>query len=349
MNYKITLLLFLVLNSFAGFSQDQLWTPVSQRQLANRSVQIRKNIPAAYQLFQLNLDLLDQKLNIKNRNSSSELPQITIPNAEGVLISYHVKKTATLHPELAAKFPEIKTYKGTDVDGYQVYFSVTKLGFHSLQFSEKGTNYIDPHTSDLSTYIVYSRNTLPRKKGFSCTTHENESEKIDLGHRQNTTTATDSVSRVYRMAMACTTEYASFHIRRVNAQNDPIVEQKKVVLSAITTTLNRVNAVYERDFAITLQLVPDNDKIIFIASDTFSNDDSSDLFDQVKNVINTQIGSENYDIGHVVSTGGGGVASLSSVCTSEKAKGVTGTSTPIGDPYDIDFVSHEIVTKCGVT
>jgi hypothetical protein len=63
---------------------------------------------------------------------------------------------------------------------------------------------------------------------------------------------------------------------------------------------------------------------------------------------NTIIMPANYDIGHVLGTGGGGYGAYNSPCVnSEKAEGVSASSTPSMDPFDVDYVCHEIGHQFG--
>jgi hypothetical protein len=161
----------------------------------------------------------------------------------------------------------------------------------------------------------------------------------------------DGFLRSYDLAVATTGEYAQFHIDEANAQNASFDQQIEVVLSAIAVTLSRVNSIYERDFAVTLELIDNNDDIIYLdeVNDPYSNNSSGSLISENQTNIDNVIGSTNYDIGHVFSTGGGGLAGLGVVCTSSKASGVTGLPSPIGDPFDIDYVAHEIGHQFGAT
>src|ERR1044072_2364885 len=113
----------------------------------------------------------------------------------------------------------------------------------------------------------------------------------------------------------------------------------------MTTSMNRVNAIYEREVAVRMIMVAGESSIIHTnaASDPYTNDDGFAMLAQNQSSLTSLIGSTNYDIGHVFSTGGGGVAGLGVVCSADnQARGVTGSPNPNGDGFDVDYVAHEM-------
>ena len=100
--------------------------------------------------------------------------------------------------------------------------------------------------------------------------------------------------RTYRLALACTGRYASYHGGNVGS-----------VLAAMNTSMVRVNGIFERDACLTMEIVANNDQLIFLtAPRILHNGSGGAMLGQNINTCNNVIGSANYDIGHVFSTGG---------------------------------------------
>ena len=328
--------IFLVNNTYS--QSDELWLPTKS------NTNIRSSIPVSKGL---NYELQKQPLQKKLRSATKSTPAIvSLPLANGEFKEFRLTPNNLLPASLAAKYPEIQTFEAVSTDGkIHGKVDITPAGFHSMLFTEDGTVFTDPISKDSNTaHQVYYKKDFETysKVGIAddqlLTKNGIKSSKVSLSSKQSyKSRANGTELRTYRLAITTTGEYTAFHGGTVSS-----------ALAAIVTTMNRVNGIYEKEVAISFTLIEDNDLLIYTssASDPYTNDDASLYIDEVQANIDDIIGVANYDIGHGFSTGAGGLAG-SGPCTSTKATGVTGTSNPIGDPYDVDYVAHEIGHQFG--
>lgn len=351
---RITFCTFVLFFVFSfGFSQNSLWTKTSDERTSMLEKMDRISIPSTYDLYALNFTAFKNQVAQAPMENQEGLSNVVVsfPNADGKLDRFRIFEAPVMDPALAERFPDIKSYYGKSVDGISsIRFSVTIFGLHVMSVtSETGSYFIDTYTKDLGNYIVYKKQNVTRTSShFNCLVQDDSSVTIGTDS-VNSTMASDGLYRVYRLAMACTIEYAAFHINAAGVGAQPLNVKKAAVLAAMVVTMTRMNGLYERDMAIRMNLVANNDLVIFVDSDSFNNNVASTLINQSQTVIDGAIGSANYDIGHTVSTGGGGLAQLNSPCTTSKARGITGSPAPVGDPFDIDYVAHEMGHQFGAT
>ncbi|MCP4442582.1 MAG: choice-of-anchor D domain-containing protein, partial [Aureispira sp.] len=359
MQKKITLVLgmlfgalFLGNNSLtAQNNEKELWTTIEESQIPE--VGKRYIIPSAYQVMKLDVKKLREKLAdapmIRTPEVKTKTVYITLPWADGTFKTFDIVESPVMEEGLAQKFPEIKTYAGSDINdpGKYIRFDVTPQGFHAMVLtSGEGTVFIDPYSfggGDIDHYIIYYKSDFKPIAGkeMICGVEGSTIGTDDFkpkGNRGGVRFGSCEL-RTYRLALAATGEYTQYHGGTVAG-----------ALAAQVTTMNRVNGVYNRDLAIHMNIIANNNNIIYTngGSDPYSNNNGGAMLGENQTTVDNQIGSANYDIGHVFSTGGGGVAYLQSPCNNSlKAGGVTGSPNPVGDPFDIDYVCHEMGHQFG--
>jgi hypothetical protein len=266
--------------------------------------------------------------------------ELLLPDPRGAWLRLRIIDSPILAPELAARYPEIRTFRLVDPSDSAVGGRAdwTPHGFHAVVRTREGRFYVDPYRpGDVEHYQVYRRSDLaPPGGGFRCDT---EAAPLAAAPEESPDEPLGGLDlRTYRTAVAATVEYTAFHGGTV-----------PLGLAAIVTAMNRVNEVYEHDVAIRMILVANNDAVVYAAEpDPYTNNSGGTMLGQNQSNLDTVIGNANYDIGHVFSTGGGGVASLNVPCVAgSKARGVTGLSSPTGDPFYIDYVAHEMGHQWG--
>lgn len=365
MNFRFALLIAFVftLHCLPVESQNSsiaYWTRVEESSIVLKGN--RQIIPKRYQTWSLDLEKLKTLLALAPNEQTVPLhlseQTIDLVDPTGAIQTFKVVEAPMMEAELQAEYPTIKTFslKGITDKYANGKLDYNDFGLHATIRSPRGDYFIDPYaTGNTQEYIIYFTTDFEKDPASiipeaGLIQEEQKSvpsiEAEDTKKKENAKVAAACVGdklRTYRLAVACTGEYA----QAATGSSTPTVSQ---VLSKVVTTVNRVNSVYESEVSVRLVLVNNNSSILFTdpATDPFNgNNNAGTLISESQTVIGGNIGSSNYDIGHTFSTGGGGLANLGCVCTSGKARGITGSPSPVGDPYDIDYVAHEMGHQFG--
>ncbi|GAA5146651.1 hypothetical protein GCM10023340_17840 [Nocardioides marinquilinus] len=347
----------------AASAADAVWTPVSARLGAERSADgdRRRVEPRRYAAFTLDQSALETRLDRAPAEGARAAGTVlTVPAPTGDLVDFTIAESPIMEPGLAADHPEIATYAGRSVDGAAtIRLDVTPMGFHASVRGDGASWFVDPaYNGDADgVYLSYVGTDLPaaQKKLVepeSMTDQLAEAAR-DVAPRTGEPQDSPVTFRTYRLALVTDPSYA----RYFGTQN---------VLAEKVTLMNRVNQIYNDDFAVRLDLVDGTDKLNIDTDakafgpdggcgsagcylpNQFANGCTGGLLNRNRIAIGQLIGASNYDIGHIaLGINGGGVAGLGVVGADGKARGCTGLPQPEGDFMAIDYVAHEMGHQFG--
>ncbi len=285
--------------------------------------------------------------------------RLLLPSPTGDMMECFVAESAVMEPGLAVKFPELKTYVVSSVDGRASgRVELAPRGMTAMLRTPDGVWMIDPwRSADAGHVVSYWLSDLPGGGDWTCHTtvgehglgaHVDDEDAVPEGVPLPT-----AIRRTVRIAVACTGEYG---VRQSEIQGR--APNLADALAAIVTVVGRTNVVYEADLGVHFNLIANNDQIVFFdpATDPYSTscdgvagaDCSGEYLSQNITTLSQRIGDANFEVGHLMTRVFGGVAYLRSVCTTNKSGGISGI--PRGgdiDPLSALVTIHELGHQFG--
>lgn len=274
-------------------------------------------------------------------------PALELPHPDGTLHRYTLSRVAVMAPALAARYPRIRTFAGHSLDDptTTVRLSWTPAGLDAQLLTPDGPVVISQAEPGGATVLYQTRTEEPASFDCQALLPPGVSAERPAGGVPPAPPAPfGSQIRVLRLAVAATGEY-------VQQLGGGTVAGTQAKIAAL---VNSLNGVYEREFALRLELVAGNDQLIFTdaATDPYPDTSPVALMNANAAVLNTRLGFANYDLGHVLGhTGNGysGVAYVGVVCsafTGQSGKG-GGSSTASSDGLMATVTRHEIGHQLG--
>ncbi len=362
---KINLLvLALLLGSLSLLNgqQNNFWAETSESLIPTSRIFYDVKEPTKAKYFELNFNTLKETLKdapMEYTNSKKQLI-VSFPLEDGSIERFSVVESPIMAPEMSAKYPNIKTYSGVSIDNplNSIRFDHTPLGFHGSIHTPNGRVLLDPYTRGSGDHvIVYNeKDTYTDAEdmpvlGCGVTSDyyaepDTEEKSTEIATNQLRAAKTPVNVRVYRLALTCTGEFAQ--------QNGGTLES---VNASFTTILNRLNQIFQLEVAIRVQLIPENDNLIFLDPDTDpynnqNNSGSAFLAQTRPAFILNGIFDDMYDVGHLFHRGCsdvGGVVNGRACDDMGKSRGVTCQFSVSNVTAVVDVLAHEIAHQfsCG--
>lgn len=344
--YPLLLILFCCLGPVAGQSQKAFWQDVNESEVS-LPLTAEAHFPLTdYRLFALESDAFRGSL------KSGRL-SVSLPDPEGGSVVLQLESRPVMHPDLAARYPELQSYRATGADGVHGRIAVSPEGIHAILQTPAGTCYIDPYASGQDRYhIAYFRKHLvldPAEGAAArCGLAGDELQDPLTGMSPAAPAARQKTGapvnlRVYDLALGCTGEFAQIK-----------GGTKAAVMAAYNAALTRINQIFEQEVAVELRLIANNDTLIWLDPDTdpfFNANQGGALLSQTTPAFASRgVPLQAFDLGHLFTascTDVGGVVG-GRACTQGKARGITCHYTSNVQAIAERVMAHEIAHQFAV-
>jgi len=342
--------LFLLFTSLViAQSSVTYWTPITKQAVPeNLEPTI---VPAQYATFRLNFPQLQQALEtapMEDLTSQSLAgQQIALPMPDGRLVNFAIWETSVFHPNLAARYPNIRSYRGINLQDrtMAVRMALSTQGVHLAFSSSEGQIYVDPYAGGNTEYYLsyFTRDDKVTHNTTACgydpSTIAAPFTPAELSQPQaNINSAGGPVElREFRLALGCSGEFAATHGGTVEN-----------VMESFNIAINRLNLIFEQNMATRFQIIDNVEPIIYLdASDDPYQDgtNGAQMLQEHAINLNILIGEDNFDLGHVF-TGGcsGGLGGIAGgqICSEFKGAGVTCHASTNVIATTVEIMAHEV-------
>jgi len=152
-------------------SGRNLWSPPLQTaDQAARQVPWGDAQGAVYALDEAGMAALLQAAPLEfSRDAAQDPFHMLLPLPDGGFAEFAIVEASVMHPDLATKYPGIRTFRGNgiDVPAATARLDITPQGFHAQILSPGGAVYIDPQVRSRETYVGAIFTAMPRRKIIS--------------------------------------------------------------------------------------------------------------------------------------------------------------------------------------
>lgn len=309
-------IIFLFVYSSAFSQQPPNWIPLQSFELGSKEALRAAAMPNSFKAYQLaGLESLAQQFQTAPLRFSAEARysavEISLPLPDGTSERYKIFNSPVMEPALAASYTQLETFTGESIRNphKKAKITMSPQGLFAMIIGDaEGTIFIRPFSFlDQTYYSFYAKHLTESGADFNCSVEDDWTEvTAALENDLPSSRSNDCQLRQYRLALACTGEYAQFYSDGNDMNGDTVAD----VLATMVIMMNQLNGIFEQEVGVTMIIIDQNRDLIFTNpnTDPYTNESPSDMLSENVITCTNIIGNANFDIGHVFGQGGGGFA-----------------------------------------